>query len=159
MDFDDLLAQWLAAAAEQAEVRSITSGGSSSSSWMNTRTRTSSRATLIDLLAARHHNVMVVGDDAQSIIRLARGEFREHPQVPGALPGNAKTYRIETNYRSTPEILQVANAALRPKCASTRNTGAGAKPGAKPVKVLSGRPSTAVFVAQRVLNCGAIWTR
>ena len=46
MDFDDLLALWLQAAAGTRGGRaSITSAGSSSSWWMNTRTRTSCRAT------------------------------------------------------------------------------------------------------------------
>ena len=66
---------------------------------------------LIDLLAARHHNVMVVGDDAQSIYAWRGANFQNILKFPERYPG-AKVYKIETNYRSTPEILSVANAAI-----------------------------------------------
>ena len=67
---------------------------------------------LIDLLAARHHNVMVVGDDAQSIYAWRGANFQNIMKFPERHP-DAKVYKIETNYRSTPEILEVANAAIR----------------------------------------------
>ena len=78
---------------------------------MNTRTPTSSRAQLIDLLAARHRNVMVVGDDAQSIYSWRGANFENILKFSERYP-EARTYKIETNYRSTPEILKVANAAI-----------------------------------------------
>ena len=66
---------------------------------------------LIDLLAARHQNVMVVGDDAQSIYAWRGANFQNILKFPERYPA-AKVYKIETNYRSTPEILNVANAAI-----------------------------------------------
>ena len=66
---------------------------------------------LIDLLAARHHNVMVVGDDSQSIYSWRGAHFQNILHFPDRYP-EAKVYQIETNYRSTPEILAVANAAI-----------------------------------------------
>ncbi len=66
---------------------------------------------LIDLLAARHKNVMVVGDDAQSIYAWRGANYQNILKFPERYPG-ATIYKIETNYRSTPEILTLANAAI-----------------------------------------------
>ena len=63
------------------------------------------------LLAARHKNIMVVGDDAQSIYRF-RGAFHENiMQFPELFP-NAKMILLEKNYRSTQAILDMGNAIL-----------------------------------------------
>ena len=55
----------------------------------------------------------MVGDDAQSIyVQAWRGaNFANILEFPKRYPG-AKVFKIETNYRSTPEILNVANAAI-----------------------------------------------
>ena len=69
------------------------------------------QADFIDILAKRHGNVMVVGDDAQSIYSWRGANFKNILDFPKRYP-NAKVYRIETNYRSVPEILEVANHAI-----------------------------------------------
>jgi DNA helicase-2/ATP-dependent DNA helicase PcrA len=66
---------------------------------------------LIDLLAIRHQSVMVVGDDAQSIYSWRGANYQNILDFPRRYP-NARIYRIETNYRSVPEILALANAAI-----------------------------------------------
>jgi DNA helicase-2/ATP-dependent DNA helicase PcrA len=67
---------------------------------------------LIDLLAARHQSVMVVGDDAQSIYSWRGANYENILDFPKRYP-NARIYRIETNYRSVPEIVALANASIR----------------------------------------------
>ena len=65
----------------------------------------------IDTLAAFHHQVMAVGDDAQSIYSWRGANFENVLTFPERFPGT-REIRIETNYRSTPEILTLANYAI-----------------------------------------------
>ena len=55
---------------------------------------------------------MVVGDDSQSIYSWRGANFQNIFKFPEAASQGAKIFKIETNYRSTPEILRVANAAI-----------------------------------------------
>jgi len=66
----------------------------------------------IDLLAARHQSVMVVGDDAQSIYSWRGANYQNILDFPKRYP-TATIYKIETNYRSVPEVLDVANASIQ----------------------------------------------
>ena len=109
---------------------------------------------LIDLLAARHQNVMVVGDDAQSIYAWRGANYQNILKFPERYPA-AKIYKIETNYRSTPEILNVANAAITRQRGPVRQSSwrPARKPGPKPVTVVcNDAAEQAAFVAQRVLE-------
>src|SRR6201994_3808963 len=69
------------------------------------------QANLIDTLAQDHQNVMVVGDDAQSIYSWRGANFQNILEFPKRYP-DARIFKIELNYRSVPEILQVANSAI-----------------------------------------------
>lgn len=112
------------------------------------------QAEFIDILAARQKNVMVVGDDAQSIYSWRGANFRNILDFPKRYPG-AKVYKIETNYRSAPEILQVANAAITgnvhqfPKELQPARAGRDLKPALVP---LGDSNQQALFVAQRILE-------
>ena len=108
---------------------------------------------LIDLLAARNHNVMVVGDDAQSIYAWRGANFQNILKFSERYPG-AKVYKIETNYRSTPEILDVANAAITANVHQfQKQLTAARKAGTKPALVTcADAGQQAAFVAQRVLE-------
>ena len=112
------------------------------------------QADLIDLLAAEHQNVMVVGDDAQSIYSWRGANFQNILAFPQRYP-NAQVFKIELNYRSVPEILQVANAAIsanvqqfRKQLSATRLTNS-LKPA---VIALNDGGEQAQFVAQRILE-------
>ena len=69
------------------------------------------QADFIDTLAAFHHQVMAVGDDAQSIYSWRGANFENVLTFPERFPGSREV-RIETNYRSTPEILTLANYSI-----------------------------------------------
>ncbi|MGV3532819.1 MAG: ATP-dependent helicase, partial [Chthoniobacteraceae bacterium] len=111
------------------------------------------QADFIDILAAQHRNVMVVGDDAQAIYSWRGADFRNILEFPKRYP-NAKFYKIETNYRSIPEILDVANAAIsanvnqfEKELVSSRQSGV--KPGIVPLEDAN---QQALFIAQRILE-------
>ncbi|HVV71780.1 MAG TPA: ATP-dependent helicase, partial [Verrucomicrobiae bacterium] len=108
---------------------------------------------LIDLLAARHHNIMVVGDDAQSIYAWRGANFQNILLFPKRYP-ETKIYKIETNYRSTPEILKVANAAITANQHQfAKELAPARKDGLRPALVVCGDATEqAAFVAQRVLE-------
>lgn len=112
------------------------------------------QADFIDVLAAHHKNVMVVGDDAQSIYSWRGANFQNILDFPKRYPG-AKVYKIETNYRSAPEILQVANAAIAgnerqfEKNLQPAREAARVKPGLVP---LSDSNQQALFITQRILD-------
>ncbi len=108
----------------------------------------------IEVLAARHHNVMVVGDDAQSIYSWRGANFRNILEFPKRHAG-AKIYKIETNYRSVPEVLELANAAIAQNEHQFEKHLVAAREGGhmKPALVpLADSQQQAQFVAQRVLE-------
>jgi DNA helicase-2/ATP-dependent DNA helicase PcrA len=108
---------------------------------------------LLDLLAARHGNIMVVGDDSQSIYSWRGAHFQNILKFPERHT-KAVVYRIETNYRSTPEILRLANAAIAANIQQFPKQLTPARPaGAKPALVACGDGAVqAAFVAQRILQ-------
>src|SRR5205085_12465782 len=108
---------------------------------------------LIDLLAERHKNVMVVGDDSQSIYSWRGANFLNILEFPKRYPG-AKVFKIETNYRSTPEILSVANAAITANIHQfAKELAPARKSGSKPAIVTCGDANEqSAFIAQRVLE-------
>ena len=69
------------------------------------------QAQLVDLLGAHHRNVMVVGDDFQSIYGWRGADFRNIMEFPKRYP-DCRIVKLERNYRSVPEILEVANACI-----------------------------------------------
>jgi len=112
------------------------------------------QADFIDALAAAHDNVMVVGDDAQSIYSWRGANFQNILDFPKRYP-KAKVYKIETNYRSVPQILQVANAAIEANVNQFKKELQSVRQdtGLKPALVALGDSTQqAQFIAQRILE-------
>jgi DNA helicase-2/ATP-dependent DNA helicase PcrA len=153
MDFDDLLVLWLKLLQEHEDVREQYQRRFQFVLVDEYQDTNRLQSDLIDLLAARHHNVMVVGDDAQSIYAWRGANFENILKFPKRYP-EAKVYKIETNYRSTPEILRVANAAIAANVNQfTKELAPARKSGIKPILVAcNDAAEQAAFVAQRVLE-------
>jgi DNA helicase-2/ATP-dependent DNA helicase PcrA len=66
---------------------------------------------MVRRLAMVHNNVVVVGDDAQSIYSFRAADIQNILQFPNEFPGS-KIFKLETNYRSSREILDVANSII-----------------------------------------------
>lgn len=69
------------------------------------------QADVIRLLASEHHNIMAVGDDAQSIYSFRGANFRNILDFPKIFE-NTKIIKLEQNYRSTQNILKLTNEII-----------------------------------------------
>ena len=153
MDFDDLLVLWLKLLQDHADVREVYQRRFQFILVDEYQDTNKLQSDLIDLLGERTKNVMVVGDDAQSIYAWRGANFQNILKFPERYPGSI-TYKIETNYRSTPEILTVANAAIAANVAQfAKELAPARKSGMKPVLVAcQDAAQQAAFVAQRALQ-------
>lgn len=151
VDFDDLLVLWLELLRADAEVRELYQRQFQFILVDEYQDTNLLQSELIDCLAGRHRNLMAVGDDAQSIYSWRGANYRNILEFEQRYPG-ARVYKIETNYRSTPQILAVANAVIRANPNQyEKHLQATRKPG--PLPVLTPCPNTAMqacFVAQRI---------
>jgi DNA helicase II / ATP-dependent DNA helicase PcrA len=154
LDFDDLLEKTLRMLKEHEEIAAFYRRQFQFILVDEYQDTNKIQADFIDLLAAEHQNVMVVGDDAQSIYSWRGANFQNIFAFPRRYP-KAQVFKIELNYRSVPEILEVANAAIaanvqqfRKQLSATRLTNS-VKPA---VVALNDGGEQAQFVAQRILE-------
>jgi len=155
MDYDDLLLNWKRLMTEQTHLRKA----------FATRFRhvlvdeyqdvNKLQADLVDLLVAdaEPRNVMVVGDDAQSIYSFRGADFESLLTFPDRFPG-APLYKLETNYRSTPEILRLADASIALNTRRFPKTLTATRASGVPVVIAGASDALqqAEFVAQRILE-------
>ncbi|MBN1586546.1 MAG: ATP-dependent helicase [Candidatus Omnitrophica bacterium] len=153
MDYDDLLERWLQLAVEHPGI--------------GDQMRQQFRYVLVDEfqdtnrlqfelvrnLSSLHRNLLVVGDDAQSIYSF-RGADIENILSFNQVYSQAKVFKLERNYRSTPEIVNLANESIlnntfqHPKDLSSMQQS-----GPAPVVVhVTDARQQALFVAQRLLE-------
>lgn len=111
------------------------------------------QADLIDKLASKHRNLLVVGDDSQSIYSFRGANFQNIITFVARYP-DAKVYKLETNYRSTPQILALANSSIKNNTRQYHKTLRAVQPEyALPAIVpVDDVYEQAEFVAQRILE-------
>ncbi len=106
---------------------------------------------IIDLFARENGNLTVVGDDAQSIYSFRGADPNNIPHFIERWP-SAMLFKLEQNYRSSPQILALANAAIRQNRQQVPKELFGNQPSG-PLPALIPVPDNdtqAAFVAQRV---------
>jgi DNA helicase II / ATP-dependent DNA helicase PcrA len=111
MDYDDLLVYALALLRDNEDLRKFYQEQFQHVLVDEYQDTNKIQADFIDAIAAGHHQVMAVGDDAQSIYSWRGANFENVLSFPQRYPGTREV-RVETNYRSTPEILALANYAI-----------------------------------------------
>lgn len=111
MDFDDLLYFWHKILLENEHLRTYYSALFSQILVDEYQDTNRIQAEIVDFMGLINRNVMVVGDDAQSIYSFRGADFQNILEFPKRYE-EAKVFKLETNYRSTPEILELANDSI-----------------------------------------------
>lgn len=112
MDFDDLLFNWQTLLDEHPQVSEALRVKFRHILVDEYQDTNRLQAGIVDRMASVRRNVMVVGDDAQSIYSFRGASFENIITFPLRFPG-ATIHKLETNYRSTRQILDLANASIR----------------------------------------------
>src|SRR4029078_11921238 len=154
MDYDDLLLNWKRLLIEKPEIAELYAERFQHILVDEYQDTNRLQAEVIDLLAVKHRNVMVVGDDAQSIFAWRGAEFMNIYEFSKRYPASA-LYKLETNYRSTPEILGLANTSIAcnrkqfPKMLTAVKRSRDFKPALVPC---SDGEHPSAFIAARILE-------
>lgn len=153
MDFDDLLIYWHRILAEDEELRKLYAMTFRHILVDEYQDTNRIQSEIIDFMGLINRNVMVVGDDAQSIYSFRGANFQNILDFPRKYE-EAKVHRLETNYRSTPEILDLANNSISFNVNQFEKTlHSVKKSGIVPVVAPSRDViQQAEFVAQRILE-------
>jgi DNA helicase II / ATP-dependent DNA helicase PcrA len=156
MDFDDLLTNWRKLILGQEEIREYYTTKFMHLLVDEYQDTNRLQAEIVDLLSSGHRNLMVVGDDAQSIYSFRGADFENILKFPERYP-DVSLFNLTINYRSTPEILQLANQSIahnvrqfHKELLSVRK--AGDKPSFVPLKDVF---QQADFVVQKILDMNA----
>jgi DNA helicase-2/ATP-dependent DNA helicase PcrA len=154
MDFDDLLLNWLTLLTDYPDLKDYYAQKFRHILVDEYQDTNKIQADIIDLLASPGGNVMVVGDDSQSIYSFRGANFSNIIDFPKRYE-NTKIFTLETNYRSIPEILHLANLSIVhnerqfPKKLRPIRKSSGVQPVLVPVDDVLQQAS---FVAQRMLE-------
>jgi DNA helicase-2/ATP-dependent DNA helicase PcrA len=154
MDYDDLLLNWKRLLMEKPDIAALYADQFQHILVDEYQDTNKLQAEIVDLLGVKHRNVMVVGDDAQSIYAWRGAEFTNIYEFPERYP-EARVFRLETNYRSTPEILALANVSIAsnrkqfPKTLRAARDSKGLPPALVPCRDAD---QQAAFIAARILE-------
>lgn len=111
MDFDDLLVRWLELLTAKPVIAERLSRQFRYILVDEYQDTNHIQASIVERLAATHGNLLVVGDDCQSIYSFRAAHVGNILEFPKRFP-KSRIFKLETNYRSTPQILAVANTTI-----------------------------------------------
>lgn len=153
MDFDDLLFNWRELLLRFPDVREAYAGRFLQVLVDEYQDTNRLQAEIMDLLASGHRNLMVVGDDSQSIYSFRGANYENIMRFPDRYP-DCRIFKLETNYRSTPEILHLANLSITNNENQFQKTlRAVRERGLRPVLIPARNVlQQADFVAQRIIE-------
>ena len=112
MDYDDLVVNLVLLLRRHEPVRAILSERFAYVMVDEYQDTNKIQSEIVKLLAFKHRNIMVVGDDAQSIYRFRGSTIKNIISFPQEFPG-CKIVKLEENFRSTQPILNLANEILK----------------------------------------------
>ncbi|MBI4343750.1 MAG: ATP-dependent helicase [Candidatus Omnitrophica bacterium] len=154
LDYDDLLRFWLALLEGRPEVAAKLGAQFRHLLVDEYQDTNVVQAQIIERIAAHNgRTLMVVGDDSQSIYRFRGAHYDNILKFPERNPGT-EIFKLEVNYRSTPQILDFANASIANNALQYRKTLTARRPeGVLPVVLpLNDVYQEAAFVAERILQ-------
>lgn len=111
MDYDDLLTKWLWLLKNDERARDKFSRQFHYILVDEYQDTNRLQSGIIKELSGFHRNVLVVGDDAQAIYSFRGADVGNILRFPGEYP-DTKIFKLESNYRSSPEILELANDSI-----------------------------------------------
>jgi DNA helicase II / ATP-dependent DNA helicase PcrA len=153
MDFDDLLFNWRELLLKFPDVLESYTGRFLQILVDEYQDTNRLQAEIMDLLASGHRNLMVVGDDSQSIYSFRGANYENIMRFPDRYP-DCRIFKLETNYRSTPEILHLANLSITNNENQFQKTLRAVREcGIRPVLIPARNVlQQADFVAQRIIE-------
>ncbi len=153
MDFDDLLLNWKRLLTEVPKARDELMAQFEHILVDEYQDTNSLQGEIVDLMASVHRNIMVVGDDCQSIYGFRGANYANILEFPKRYP-ECQQFRLQTNYRSTPQILEVANRSIAHNVNQFEKTLKPSRPeGLMPAGVqLKDVYQQAAFICQRILE-------
>lgn len=112
MDYDDLLVNFAVLLKQHESIRAVLSDRYKYIMVDEYQDTNRVQAEMVKLLAFKHRNIMVVGDDAQCIYSFRGSTIRNIMTFPEEFP-DCKVIKLEENFRSTQPILNLANEILK----------------------------------------------
>lgn len=153
LDYDDLLLLWMQLLEEHEDVKQTLSHKFSYILVDEYQDTNRLQAKIIELLSAHHKNILVVGDDAQSIYSFRAADIANILSFPKKFV-TVKIFKLETNYRSSPEILTLANNSIsHNKAQFPKALKPIRQSGQKPIIIpVQNNEQQAQFISQRILE-------
>jgi DNA helicase-2/ATP-dependent DNA helicase PcrA len=153
IDFDDLLYFWKELLVQMPDLRERLSDRYQHVLVDEYQDTNKIQAEIVDLMASKHKNLMVVGDDSQSIYSFRGACFDNIIEFPDRYT-DTKVFKLTTNYRSTEDILHVANESISHNTRQfSKELHALKRTGPQPALIpLQNLSQQSEFIAQRILD-------